>query len=48
MAALHFWRAIVELPLLQTDPWYFLGMAELGGVAAALSFWAWCLWRKLA
>jgi predicted enzyme related to lactoylglutathione lyase len=45
MAMMHFLRNIAEWRLLATDPWYFLGMAALGVVAAALFVWAWCLLR---
>ncbi len=45
IAVLHLLRAIEEWSLLATDPWYFLGMAALGVVAAALSVWAWRLLR---
>jgi DMSO reductase anchor subunit len=46
MAAMHVWRSISEWHSLQTDPGYFLGMAVLGVVAAALSIWAWGLLRR--
>ena len=45
IAVAHLLRAIQEWHLLRTDPWYFLGMAALGVVAAALSVWAWRLLR---
>jgi hypothetical protein len=45
MAAMHLLRAIAERDRLATDPLYFLGMAALGLVAAALSVWAWRLLR---
>jgi hypothetical protein len=45
IAVLHLLRGIEERHLLATDPWYFLGMAALGAVAAALSVWAWTLVR---
>ncbi len=45
IAVLHLLRGISEWRLLSTDPWYFLGLAALGVVAAALSFWAWRLVR---
>jgi hypothetical protein len=45
IAVLHLLRGILEWHLLSTDPWQFLGMAALGVVAAALSFWAWRLLR---
>ena len=45
IAVMHLLRAIAERSLLTTDPWYFLGMAALGVVAAALSAWSWCLLR---
>ena len=48
IAMMHLLRAIEEWPLLTTDPWYFLGMAALGVVAAALSVWAWRLLRLQA
>jgi hypothetical protein len=48
MGVLHVWRAIAEWHLLAIDPWYFLGMAAIGAVAAALSVWAWrLLWRQI-
>jgi hypothetical protein len=43
MAIMHLVRAIDELPALTSSPIYFLGMAGLGVVAAALSGWAWSL-----
>lgn len=46
IAVLHGLRAITEYRLLATDPWYFLGMAALGVLAAALSVWAWRLLAK--
>jgi hypothetical protein len=45
IAVLHLLRAIAEWHLLKTDPWYFLGMAGLGVLAAILSVWAWRLFR---
>jgi hypothetical protein len=46
MAVMHLVRAIDEYPALFTNPWYFLGMTGLGAVAAALSGWAWRLFRE--
>lgn len=43
IAVMHLLKAIDERRLLATDPWYYLGMAALGVVAAALSAWAWRL-----
>ena len=43
MAVMHLLKAIDERRLLATDPEYYLGMAALGVVAAALSAWAWRL-----
>ena len=45
IAVMHLLRSIAEWRLLTTDPWYFLGMAGLGVVAAVLSVWAWRLLR---
>jgi len=45
IAAMHLLKAIDEWPRLKTDPGYYLGMAALGVVAAALSAWAWRLLR---
>jgi hypothetical protein len=45
IAVLHLLRSISEWRLLKTDPWYFLGMAGLGLLAAALAVWAWGLLR---
>ena len=45
IAVMHLLRAIAEWHLLTTDPWYFVGMAALGDVAAGLSAWAWRLLR---
>jgi hypothetical protein len=45
IAVMHLLKSIAEWSLLATDPWYFLGMAALGVVAAALSVWAWHLLR---
>lgn len=47
IAVLHGLRAISERRLLATNPGYYLGMAALGVLAAALSLWAWRLHRKL-
>jgi len=46
MAVMHLLRSIAEWRVLATDPWYFLGMAALGLVAAGLSVWAWRLLRR--
>ena len=46
LALMHLARAISEWPSLSADPWYFLGMAGLGLVAACLSGWAWRLLRS--
>ncbi len=43
MALMHLMRAVAEWHSLATNPSYFLGMAALGVLAAALSFWAWRL-----
>jgi hypothetical protein len=43
LAVMHLLRAIAEWHSLKTDPAYFLGMAALGLLAAALSVWAWRL-----
>ena len=43
IAMLHLLRSIEEWKNLTTDPWYFLGMAALGVLAAGLSVWAWRL-----
>jgi hypothetical protein len=45
IALMHLLKAIDEWPRLATDPVYYLGMAALGAVAAALSVWAWRLFR---
>jgi hypothetical protein len=48
LAVMHLLRAIAERHLLTTDPWYFIGMAALGVVSAALSVWAWrLLWQQV-
>jgi hypothetical protein len=46
IAVLHLLKAIAEWSRLATEPWYYLGMAALGVVAAALSVWAWRLLRQ--
>ena len=46
MAFMHLWRAIDERHALSTNPGYFLSMVALGFVAAALSVWAWRLFRR--
>ena len=46
IAVMHFLRSMAEWHLLATDPWYFLGMAALGVLAAALCVWAWRLLRR--
>jgi hypothetical protein len=46
LAVMHFLRSIEEWRLLATNPWYFLGMGAMGILAAALSVWAWCLFRR--
>jgi uncharacterized protein len=43
IAVMHLLKSIAEWRQLETDPWYFLGMAALGVLAAALSVWAWRL-----
>jgi hypothetical protein len=48
MALLHLLRGIAEWHSLTTNPGQFLGMAALGVVAAALSVWAWRLFRSSA
>lgn len=45
IAFLHLLKAIQDWPLLTTRPAYFLSMAALGVIAAALSAWAWRLLR---
>jgi hypothetical protein len=45
MALLHLWRAMADLPNLKSNPVEFLSMAALGALAAALSVWAWRLFR---
>jgi hypothetical protein len=45
IAILHLLRAILEWPLVRTDPAAFFGMAALGLFAALLSAWAWRLIR---
>jgi hypothetical protein len=45
IALLHLARAIVEWPVLSTDPKYFLSMLGLGVLAAGLSLWSWRLLR---
>jgi hypothetical protein len=46
IAVMHLVRSVAEWRLLASDPWYFLGMAALGVLAAALSVWAWRLLRR--
>jgi len=45
IAVMHLLKSIDERRLLATGPWYFLGMAALGVLAAILSVWAWRLLR---
>jgi protein-S-isoprenylcysteine O-methyltransferase Ste14 len=43
IAVMHLLHAIGDWQRFGTDPWYFMGMAALGVVAAGLSVWAWRL-----
>jgi len=45
MAVMHVLRAIDERHDFSTNPGEYISMAALGLVAAALSFWAWRLFR---
>jgi hypothetical protein len=45
IAILHLLRDITERSRLTTDPWTYLAEAALGVVAAALTVWAWRLFR---
>ena len=45
IAVLHALRAIVEWPMLSTDPVYFFTMLGLGLLAGALAVWSWRLLR---
>lgn len=45
LAVMHVLRAIDERASLSTNPVEFFSMAALGLVAAALSIWAWRLFR---
>ena len=48
LAVWHLLMAINERHSLATDPGYFLGMAAMGALAAALSVWAWRLLARQA
>jgi hypothetical protein len=45
IAVAHFMKSIADRDSLSTNPVEFLSMAALGLVAAALSVWAWRLFR---
>jgi hypothetical protein len=45
LALLHFWHAIDERGLLETNPGQFVAMVALGALAAGLSVWAFRLLR---
>ncbi len=45
IALMHILKSISEWRQLETNPAYFLSMAALGLLAAALSVWAWRLLR---
>jgi hypothetical protein len=45
LALMHVLRAIDERQSYSTNPFEFFSMAALGLVAAALSVWAWSLFR---
>lgn len=45
MAVMHVLRAIDERQSFSTNPGEYVSMAALGLVAAALSIWAWRLFR---
>jgi hypothetical protein len=45
IALAHLLRAIAERSLLATDPSHYLLMSALGVISAALSVWAWSLFR---
>jgi hypothetical protein len=46
LAILHAWRIVAEWNHLVRQTWYFASVAAIGVVAAALSIWAWSLFRK--
>jgi hypothetical protein len=46
LAILHVWRIIIEWDHLIGQTWYFASIAVIGIFAAALSIWAWSLFRK--
>ena len=48
IAVIHVLKSIADRAELSTDPGHFLAMTTLGGVAAALSVWAWSLLRSQA
>jgi tetrahydromethanopterin S-methyltransferase subunit E len=46
LAILHAWRIAIEWHPLIRQTWYFASIAAICIVAAALSIWAWSLFRK--
>ena len=46
IAVAHLARTIAESQRLASDPWFYLEGPGLGLVAAALSLWAWLLFRR--
>jgi drug/metabolite transporter (DMT)-like permease len=48
LALMHLWRTVEDWPRLSSDPSFVLGVAAIGVVAAAMSFWAFRLLRSPA
>jgi hypothetical protein len=46
VAVLHLIRAIVEWPMISSDPVHFLLIVGFGVVAGVLSYWSWRLLRR--
>jgi hypothetical protein len=47
VTVLHLARSVEIWHHVDSDPWFVLGYALLTVGAAALSVWAWRLWRRL-
>jgi hypothetical protein len=48
LALAHLFKTLVEWRRFTGDPWFFLEGPGIGLIAAALSIWAWRLFRQTA
>jgi len=48
LALVHIWRVIVEWPRSTVDPGFALEMVVVIVLPGILSWWAWCLLRRLS